>query len=142
MSRIMNRIVIILAASAFLCGCARKPADQNPLVLSGFDESGPVQWPTTNDTTEVLIGHLTGPSPDKLGWAAARAMAIDILRDRKAEVAIPQLIECLGDTRALLGSDNWVGGHAANALSELTGRPFSIEQKEWKEWWSKQEKKN
>lgn len=54
-------------------------------------------------------------------------MAIDILAERKAGEAIPYLIECLADYRGLTGSDNWVGGHAASALSAITGRPFSVD---------------
>jgi hypothetical protein len=75
---------------------------------------------------------------DDYSSAQRRAAAIDLLGARKTEEAIPHLIECLSDGRALIGSDNWVGGHAANALESITGRPFSINQNDWRQWWKNQ----
>src|SRR5207248_6074250 len=85
--------------------------------------------PAKSDTTEKLIKDLG--QEDRF----VRAAAIDLLGDRKAKEAIPKLIDVLTDYRALNGSDNWVGGHAANALSAITGKAFSIDQAEWKRWW-------
>jgi hypothetical protein len=90
--------------------------------------------PAQSDTTEELLKDLEGQ--DRF----VRAAAIDLLADRKAKEAIPKLIDLLTDYRALHGSDNWVGGHAANALSAISGRPFSIDQKEWKRWWKEQKR--
>lgn len=90
--------------------------------------------PTTGDTTEQLLRDLDNASP------YVRAAAIDLLGERTASAAIPKLIGLLSDGRALDGSDNWVGGRAANALSAITGRPFSVDQKEWQQWWTRQKK--
>ncbi len=60
--------------------------------------------------------------PPKIGnvqEAEDKARAIDLLADERAAEAILPLIDCLSDTRALHGSDNWVGGHATNALEAI-----------------------
>ncbi len=104
-------------------------------------EAAELAFPSTSDTTAELIEYLKGPAPDNdFVSAQTRAGAIDILGERKANEAIPYLIDCLADGRALTGSDNWVGGAAANALSVITGRPFSIDQNECREWWQQRAK--
>jgi HEAT repeat protein len=90
-------------------------------------------FPAETDTTEKLLRDLR--RDDQF----VRAAAIDLLGKRKERAAIPRLIELLTDGRALPGSDNWVGGHAANALSEITGRPFSTDPAEWRAWWAGQQ---
>ena len=88
--------------------------------------------PAKNDTTKQLLMDLD--QEDRY----VRAAAIDLLGERKEKAAIPRLIDLLTDHRALVGSDNWVGGHAANALSVISGRPFSVDQKKWNQWLEQQ----
>jgi len=90
--------------------------------------------PARTDTTEKLLVDLEQEEP------FMREVAIGLLGKRKAREAIPTLIDLLADYRALTGSDNWVGGHAAIALSNMTGRSFSVDQKEWRRWWKEQTK--
>jgi RNA polymerase sigma factor (sigma-70 family) len=94
--------------------------------------------PKKTDSTAVLLEALEEKDHPFIDAAPVRAAAIDLLGERKAREAIPKLIELLTDGAGLRGSDNWVGGHAANALSAITGRPFSINQKEWQRWWRTQ----
>jgi RNA polymerase sigma factor (sigma-70 family) len=91
-------------------------------------------WPDKNDTIAKLLKDLE--STDRF----VRAAAIDLLGERKAKEAIPKLIDLVADSTGLVGSDNYVGAHAAAALSKITGQPFSIDQKEWKTWWQAQKK--
>ncbi len=42
-------------------------------------------------------------------------------------------------TAALIGSDNYVGLHAAAAAKAITGQSFDTDQKKWKEWWKEQQ---
>ncbi len=69
---------------------------------------------------------LNGPDTDAFDAAERRALVIDILAARRDEEALPVMIEYLADGRALVGSDNFVGGHAANALSAITVRPLGL----------------
>lgn len=138
------RVLLVTALIAALPGCSQK-ADQSfkgeeasRSVISKPDRNPPPELPTKEYSTATLIEYLKGPAPDHPGWAQARAMAIDILAERKTGEAIPYLIECLADYRGLTGSDNWVGGHAASALSAITGRPFSVDQGEWRKWWTQE----
>ena len=114
---------------------------RNPYVLPDTEQTSVPKYPSKDDSTSHLISYLTGAAPNDFGSAHARAMAIDILAQRKAKEAIPYLVECLKDFRGLTGSDNWVGGHAANALSAITGRSFSVDYREWSEWWDSRPKK-
>jgi hypothetical protein len=66
----------------------------------------------------------------------------DDMRQGHAEAAILPLIDCLSDTRALNGSDNWVGGHAANALAGITGQSFGIDALAWRRWYATREGAN
>jgi len=91
-------------------------------------------------TTTELIACVRESAEGGFSSATTRAAAIDALGERKATEAIPLLIECLGDTRGLRGSDNWVGGHAANALFRITGRQFDIDRARWKDWWEREGK--
>ncbi len=144
------RIVLATAALTAAVGCAQtEPRVLDPLrpasEASAARAPAP-QTPSSADSTEALIAHLRGvleydeddprPADAPLFAGAWRARAIDLLADRGAQEAIPALIECLSDFRALNGSDNWVGGHAANALVILTGRPFSLDQAQWRAWWA------
>ena len=96
--------------------------------------------PSDNDSTPVLIDYLKEPArKSDLVPARQRAAAIDILAKRKPREAIPYLIDCLTDCRGLDGSDNWVGAHAAIALTSITGRPFSVNQDQWRRWWREQD---
>jgi hypothetical protein len=88
--------------------------------------------PNKNDPTAKLLKALDDAD------AFIRAAAIDLLGERRAKEAIPKLIDLVADGTALVGSDNYVGSHAAAALSKITGRPFSTDQKEWKAWLAKQ----
>ncbi len=76
--------------------------------------------------------------PPKIGnvqEAEDKARAIDLLADERAAEAILPLIDCLSDTRALHGSDNWVGGHATNALEAITGQHFGTDIETWRTWY-------
>ena len=76
--------------------------------------------------------------PPKIGnvqEAEDKARAIDLLADERAAEAILPLIDCLSDTRALHGSDNWVGGHATNALEAITGQYFGTDIETWRQWY-------
>jgi len=85
----------------------------------------------------LLIDRITRPPRDNDSFDADdKARAIDLLGQQHAEAAILPLIDCLGDTRALFGSDNWVGGHAANALQAITGQSFGIDAGAWRRWYS------
>lgn len=90
--------------------------------------------PSSSDTTKKLLMDLEQQN------RFVRAAAIDLLGQRKAVAAIPKLIDLLSDTRALQGSDNWVGAHAANALATITGKRFNLDQKAWQAWWDGQKK--
>ncbi len=89
--------------------------------------------PVTIESNEQLLKDLESAD------AFARAAAIDKLAVRKAKEAIPKLIELLTDGTALIGSDNYVGLHAAAALKAITGQSFDTDQKKWKEWWKEQQ---
>ncbi len=83
-----------------------------------------------------LLARLEDPDP------AVRAEAIDELGELGDPWAIELLIEHIDDTAGLSGSDNWVGGHAANALVAITGRPFSVDRSEWDAWWAETERQS
>lgn len=70
--------------------------------------------------------------------AEARAVVIDEIGRRRVWKAIPLLIKCLDDGRALSGSDNWVGGHAGNALQQITGEHLGYTRASWEAWWARQ----
>jgi hypothetical protein len=72
------------------------------------------------------------------GSAADRAIIIDEVGRRHVWKAIPGLIPYLDDGRALIGSDNWVGGHAGNALRAITGKDLPYTRAAWQAWWSRQ----
>src|SRR3990167_7210830 len=75
-----------------------------------------------------LIQTISAPlgTDDAATWSLEnKARAIDLLGEAHAKEAIPGLIDCLSDTRGLSGSDNWVGGHACNALRTITGKDFA-----------------
>lgn len=127
----MGRTYPVLALAALLVGSAMATISDG----HGDQEKEPPA-PDKNDTTKKLLKDLE--RHDKF----VRAAAIDLLGERKAKEAIPKLIDLLSDGRALVGSDNWVGLHAANALSAITGRPFSLDPKEWKGWWDGQNKQS
>ncbi len=137
----LTHILVAFLVLAGMSGCrpfaerASAAKEEASSIVLKPDRNPPPQAPTKEDSTAALIAHLKGPAPDRAGRAQTRAMAIDLLAARQAREAIPSLIECLSDGRALTGSDNWVGGHAANALSTITGRPFSVDQKAWRAWW-------
>ena len=76
-----------------------------------------------------LIAQLRSPN------AYRRGIAADLLGNLRDPRAIEPLIRLLPDGTALDGSDNWVGAHAAGALSRLTGRPFDVDQDAWQAWW-------
>lgn len=142
----MNHVTIVLFAlqCAMFCSCKQNEQPdsgsvaQMPYIVDNLDKTSLPATPTEQMSSLDLIEYLKGAEPDHVGWAQSQAMAINILASRKAIMAVPHLIECLDDKRALPGSDNWVGGNAANGLSEITGRPFSLNQVEWREWWIKQ----
>jgi hypothetical protein len=94
----------------------------------------PAPAPSKNDPVSKLLKDLKHPDP------FVRAAAIDLLGERKARDAIPQLIDLVADGTALVGSDNYVGSHAAAALARITGRPFSTDQPAWQRWWQEQQK--
>ena len=124
-----------------LAGCTKEQPAVPPIpkaqTIPGAMGSAPDIWPSSKDTTATLIKFLTGPAPDDtVGWARARAEAIDLLAKRHAVEAIPYLIECVGDTRGLIDSDNWVGGHAGNALQAITGQALGYEKDKWQIWWN------
>jgi hypothetical protein len=112
---------------------AAEPATKGAVGQVGKAPREPA-FPAATDTTAKLLQALG--REDEF----ARAAAVDLLGRRKAEAAIPRLIDLLADYRALPGSDNWVGGHAAAALSQITGQPFSIDQQEWRRWWERHKK--
>lgn len=91
--------------------------------------------PQAGDPTGRLLYYLKDKNP------FVRAAAIDILGNRKEKAAIPKLVELIGDRTGLIGSDNYIARHAAIALSRITGRPFSVDLNEWKEWLQAQRKK-
>ena len=64
-----------------------------------------------------------------------RGMAIDLLGERKAKEAIPKLIALVSDGTALIGSDNYVGLHAMQALTKITGQKFGLDETKWQAWW-------
>jgi len=130
----------ILALLCVVVGCASQRSAPAPIQLSRQQQE-PIVYPSAKDSTRSLISHLQGSAGENdFVGAQMRAMAIDLLGERRAEESIPFLIECLDDGRALSGSDNWVGGHAASALSRITGRPFSVDKQHWVEWWEEQQK--
>jgi hypothetical protein len=81
----------------------------------------------------LLIESLRNPVQE--GDARSRATIIDQLAKDHVTQAVPALIDCLSDTRGLHGSDNWVGGHAANALHAITGKDFGLNAGKWHEWY-------
>jgi hypothetical protein len=87
--------------------------------------------PKNHATTDELLAALRNYDQQ------IRTEAIDLLGLRKERRAIEPLIALLADARPLEGSDNWIGGHAANALEAITGGPHTVSQKEWSEWWEK-----
>jgi hypothetical protein len=109
--------------------------------VRAFPETVVVITPTSNLTTRTLVqflGERFDADDDFHLSKELRRLAIEILAERKAREAIPDLIRCLDDSRALRGSDNFVGAQAAKALSEITGREFSLDQDEWRQWWNAQ----
>ena len=90
-------------------------------------------FPSEKDSTAKLLKDLYQDDP------VIRAAAIDLLARRKVIAAVPRLIDLLGDGRALIGSDNWVGGHAANALQTITGQRFYLDQNAWRRWWARRQ---
>jgi hypothetical protein len=101
-----------------------------PAVLAELRKSRPA--PSKGDPVAKLLKDLSHKDP------FVRAAAVDLLGERGAREAIPRLIDLLADGAALVGSDNYVGSHAAVALSRITGRPFSTDQQEWRRWWKEQ----
>lgn len=87
--------------------------------------------PKNHDTTDQLLAAL-GNYDQQI-----RTEAIDLLGLRKERRAVEPLIALLADGRGLDGSDNWIAGHAANALQAITGGPHTVSQKAWREWWRK-----
>ena len=135
-------LTLLILCGFILCGCrdsstiSERGAAPRVLVVPGTPDAGPKEWPSAKDTTAALIKYLSGPPPDDLvGSTQARATAIDLLAERRSVEAIPCLIECVGDTRGLIGSDNWVGGHAVNALQAITGEALGYEKEKWQNWW-------
>jgi hypothetical protein len=115
--------------------------DRKTFVIA-FPEAFVTLRPSSELSTTTLIEFLNGDQrKSDYDTASPRAIAIDVLGARKAQEAIPYLIECLNDFRALEGSDNSVCGHAANALASITGREFSVNQVEWKQWWKNREQR-
>jgi hypothetical protein len=92
-------------------------------------ERGPIPPERAKDV-RYLIRRLKDPNP------YLRALAVDLLGAAGDLRAVDALIDMLSDGVGLNGSDNWVGGHAANALTRLTGRDFSADQGPWRAWWS------
>jgi RNA polymerase sigma factor (sigma-70 family) len=88
--------------------------------------------PSKLDSPAKLLTYLEEDSPRMVC-----ATAIDLLGQRKAVAAIPRLIDLLADFRGLPGSDNYVAVHAANALQQITGQQFGVDQKAWRAWWQK-----
>ncbi len=82
----------------------------------------------------LLIQKISAPPKADFMDAEDKARAIDLLGEEQAKEAIPALIDCLADTRALHGSDNWVGSHAVNALKKITTKDFGFDQKRWRTW--------
>ena len=122
-------------------------ADEIPKPVKPEEPIGLKTWPSSRDSTTALLAYLKGPAPDDLvDSAQARATAIDLLAERGAIDAIPLLIACLDDGRALAGSDNWVGGHAGNALHAITGmastgQVIGYEKEKWQRWWEANKKR-
>ncbi len=102
--------------------------------LGRFTQGSRRRMPTNYDPVDSLLGNLRDYD------LQIRTEAIDILGLKREKRAIEPLIELLADQRGLDGSDNYVGGHAANALHAITNGPFSISQKEWKDWLKKNER--
>jgi hypothetical protein len=92
-----------------------------------------IRMPKDSDSVDDLLAALKNCNEQ------TRTEAIDILGRKRERRAIAPLIELLADLRPLDGFDNWIGGHAANALIEITGGPQSISQEVWREWWRKTE---
>ena len=90
--------------------------------------------PNKEDSTTKLLKDLESENPYH------RGMAIDLLGERKAKEAIPKLIALVSDGTALIGSDNYVGLHAAQALTKITGQKFDLDEKKWLAWWKEQQK--
>lgn len=97
-------------------------------------------FPSEKDSTAKLLKDLNRRGED-LESAHVRAAAIDLLGKRKAVVAVPRLIDLLADGTPLEGSDNWIGGHAANALETITGAQLdTLVQAKWRQWWKQHAK--
>jgi hypothetical protein len=96
------------------------PAVEGPLLPGGVEEF-------------TLLAALASP-----GTAEDRAVVIDEVGRRRVWKAIPTLIPYLDDGRAITGSDNWVGGHAGNALRAITGQDLPYTRMAWQNWWAKQ----
>jgi hypothetical protein len=109
---------------------------------SAFPEAVVIITPTSKTATPTLIKYLHEKFDRNDGFMLfpeVRAVAIDIIAERKAREAIPYLIRCLSDRRTLYeGTNNFVGGHADKALSEISGREFGFDQNEWWQWWKEQ----
>jgi hypothetical protein len=127
----MCKACLVSIVAALLLASARATITEG---RGGQEKEAPP--PAKSDTTKKLLTDLD--RADKF----VRAAAIDLLGQRKAKEAIPRLIDLLTDDRALIGSDNWVGLHAANALTAITGRPFSLDQQAWQGWWDGQKKQS
>jgi hypothetical protein len=133
---------------------------QQQVSVGGFKISGPP--PTAEDffpryeyyleVTSLKAAAPAPPVPPKDAGTAkllkdldsadpfVRAAAIDELGKRKAKEAIPRLIKILDDGTALIGSDNYVGLHAAHALQEITGQSFGQDEAAWQKWYANQKK--
>jgi hypothetical protein len=107
---------------------------------SGYPSARPVLGiaeglPSKLDSASKLVTYLEEETPRNVC-----AAAIDLLGQRKAVQAIPRLLDLVADGRGLRGSDNYVGSRAANALQQITGQNFGVDQKAWRAWWQKQAK--
>jgi hypothetical protein len=99
--------------------------------------NGPGAFAQAAGQESLLIDRIRQPPrADDMLDAEDKARAIDRLGQGHAEAAILPLIDCLSDTRALNGSDNWVGSHAANALAGITGQNFGIDAAAWRRWYA------
>jgi hypothetical protein len=90
--------------------------------------------PNKDDSTAKLLTDLESENPYH------RGMAIDLLGERKAKEAIPKLIALVSDGTALIGSDNYIGLHAMQALTKITGQKFGLDETKWQAWWKEQPK--
>src|SRR5690348_15077741 len=109
------RHALLLFALGTIAGMAAHAADQRSLLIDRI---------------------MQPPRGDDMLDAKEKADAIDLLGQQHTEEAILPLIDCLADSRALNGSDNWVGGHAATALEVITGQHFWIDAAAWRRWYA------